>query len=70
MDPWATIRKLQRELAQSQSSKANTERLLADSQQRVKELEDALDEQKELVDRVAHLEAELSVTKADRKSVV
>ncbi|KAL1936098.1 hypothetical protein VTP01DRAFT_232 [Rhizomucor pusillus] len=65
MDPWATIRKLQRELAQSQSSKANTERLLADSQQRVKELEDALDEQKELVDRVAHLEAELSVTKAE-----
>lgn len=64
-NPWQTIRDLRRELAQVRSSKASTDRMLADSLQRINELEQTVEEQKGLVERVAHLEAELSITRAE-----
>ncbi|KAI7875317.1 kinesin-domain-containing protein [Lichtheimia hyalospora FSU 10163] len=64
-NPWQTIRDLRRELAQVRSSKASTDRMLADSLQRINELEHTVEEQKGLVERVAHLEAELSITRAE-----
>ncbi|KAI8146305.1 P-loop containing nucleoside triphosphate hydrolase protein [Fennellomyces sp. T-0311] len=63
--PWQVVNELRRELAQVKASKASTEKLLADSQQRVRELERVAEENKSLVEQVAHLEAELSITKAE-----
>ncbi|KAI9311304.1 P-loop containing nucleoside triphosphate hydrolase protein [Dichotomocladium elegans] len=64
-NPWDIVRELRRELAQVKASKASTEKLLADSQQRIKELEIAVEDHKSLIDQVAHLEAELSITRAE-----
>lgn len=64
-DPWQLVRELQRQLAQVNASKASTEKLLAESRKRNQELEKMVEDSKGLADKVANLEAELSITKAE-----
>ncbi|ORY98051.1 P-loop containing nucleoside triphosphate hydrolase protein [Syncephalastrum racemosum] len=64
-DPWQLVRELQRQLAQVNASKASTEKLLAESRRRNQELEKIVEDNKGLADKVANLEAELSITKAE-----
>ncbi|KAF7731880.1 hypothetical protein EC973_007711 [Apophysomyces ossiformis] len=64
-DPWKLVRNLKRELEQVTAQKTSAESQCAVMQTRIESLEKEIGQYKGLVDKVAHLEAELSVTKAE-----
>ncbi|KAL0095452.1 P-loop containing nucleoside triphosphate hydrolase protein [Phycomyces blakesleeanus] len=64
-DPWLLVRDLRKRLEETNLERQSLERQLGESKEYIRNLEIEVAQKKSLSDKVAHLEAELSITKAE-----